>query len=142
MPCSIMLKQHVEILRRNIGDKGKVAHEIASEVAHQIRHSHAPRFADRRLSAGQRNIRKVRGALEAAVIGQQHFPSPDAAVGAVAGAVKRDADDAAFQMVLRHAACDVRVMMLHADLRQLGLRQRPARREVARVQIVRDGDAA
>ncbi len=81
----------------------------------------------------------MRSPLEAAEVGDQKFTSPDFAVSTVAGAIERDPDDFAGEMVLRHAACDVCMMMLHADLR---LQRKPLRELGAHVlgmQIVSDG---
>ena len=86
-------------------------------------------------------------ALEAAWIGSiepddQHFPAPDAAVGAVAGAVEREADDRTLQRMLRHAGRDVRVVMLHGDERQIVLGGPflcPRRGQIAGMQIVHHG---
>ena len=73
--------------------------------------------------------------------GDEHFPAPDFAIGSVAGAVEREADDRPRERVLGHAGGDVRVMMLHGDERQAALGgplfgQRG--REIAGMQIVRD----
>src|SRR5208337_1947437 len=127
------------VLPRNVPYEGQLTHEIATEMTYQIGHSHAPRFADGCFPARQRDIGEVRCPLKAAVVSQQHFPSPDTAIGTIARTVKREADDTAFKVVLRHAACDVRVMVLHPDLRQLGVRQCPAGRKVIRMQIVSNG---
>src|SRR5271157_1436851 len=132
-------KQHVEILRRNALREGQLTHEIATEVAYQTGHSHAPRCADGCFPARQRDIGEVRCPLKAAAVSKQHFPSPDTAICTIARTVKREADDTAFEVVLRHAACDVRVMVLHPDLRQLAVGQCPAGRKVIRMQIVSNG---
>ena len=79
---------------------------------------HAPRLAHRGVAAGQRHVAQVRAALERRQVRAEELRAPDRAVGAVAGAVECATPmTSPSQAVLRHAAGDVRVMMLHADLR-------------------------
>ena len=61
-----------------------------------------------RVAARERQIFKVCDPLKVRVGGEQYFPAPDLAIGAVSGSVKRQADHFAVrQTIVRHAGCDV-----------------------------------
>src|SRR5215471_5106315 len=66
----------------------------------------------------------------------QDFASPRLTVAPIAGPVVGDADDPSFEPVFRHDACDVRVMMLHADGDAGPTLARVARGEIVRMQVV------
>src|SRR5436309_3560014 len=76
--------------------------------------------------------------LEAAVSCDEKLAAPDLPVRAVTCAVECDADDVAFEAVLRHAARDMRVVMLHGDAPDVFETERPLRALVKRMQVVRD----
>src|SRR5262249_31316336 len=72
----------------------------------------------------------------------EHFSSPDAAIGAISRAVKREPDDWSGEPMLGHAASNVGVMMLYPDERQSAHCRpilRPGCRQVSGMQIVYDG---
>ena len=60
-------------------------------------------------------------ALETIQTCNQHFPAPDAAIRSVASAIEAQANHRILDAVLRHAARDVRVVMLHGDEREFAL---------------------
>src|SRR5579863_2187045 len=105
---------------------------------------HAPGFANRRLATGHRNVVEMREPVEVAWIGtvephNQHFPAPDAAIGAIARSIERKANDRTHERMLRHACSNMRVMMLHSDQTRIALGSPffgPRRRQVAGMQIV------
>src|SRR5215469_10105591 len=103
----------------------------------QVAHRHAPGLVNRSGSARQRNIGEVGGALEASAVGNQNFPAPNLAIRAVSRTVERKTDDFLLEMVLRHAAGNVRVMMLNPDEGRF-LFARPAGGEVVGMKIVGD----
>src|ERR1017187_4720762 len=76
---------------------------------------HAPRLADSGFPAGHGDVVEMGETLKMVEAAAEHFPAPDAAVGAVAGAVEGDADGLGLDGVLGHAARDVSVMMLDGD---------------------------
>src|SRR5271167_173267 len=55
------------------------------------------------------------GAFETFIVCDEHFPTPDFPVGAIAGAIEDKADHATGEVVLRHATRNVGVVVLHAD---------------------------
>ncbi len=71
----------------------------------------AVRLADRGVAPGQGHVAQVQQSLEPVVAGKEDLAAPDGAVGAVAGAVEGEADDA---IVLGHA-------VLHHDGREMGM---------------------
>src|SRR5690242_10402455 len=75
-------------------------------------------------------------ALEALEIGDQKFPTPDLPVDAKSSAIECDTDHLIAQVVLGHAACDMGMMMLHADLLKVRNVERELCTEIHRVQIV------
>ena len=102
----------------------------------------APALARGLVAAGLREGLDGAEPPEALVVGEQELAAPDRAVGAVARAVERDADDGRLLVVLGHAGEDVRVVVLdleerHADF--LGERFGDGRSVVARVQVAGDG---
>src|SRR5665213_326345 len=76
---------------------------------------HAPRLADGGFSAGHGDVVEMGETLEMVEAADEHFPAPDAAVGAVTGAVEGDADSLGLDCMFGHASGDVSVMMLHSD---------------------------
>ena len=73
---------------------------------------HAQRVAHRRGAAGHGHIGEIGETLVGLLVGEQDLAAPHAAVGAVARAVERDADDGPLPVVLDHAGEDVRVVVL------------------------------
>ena len=114
--------------------------EILDVVLHQVAECDAPRFVDRGGPTGKRDVFEMCHTFEARVIGNEHFPSPDGAIGAIAGAIERDTDHSSVEMIFRHAGSDMRVMVLDTD--QLNafrfLSDCPLGGEIVRVKIVRD----
>ena len=107
----------------------------------EMRERHAPGLAHGGIAAGHGHVVEMSEALEAVEARNQHFPAPDAAVRAVAGAIEREADDRPVETVFGHAAGDVSMMMLNPDQRQAaraGPLLRPRSREIAGMQIVHD----
>ncbi len=99
----------------------------------QIAQRHPPRLPHRRIPTRERHIPQMPATLESRQIRDQKLPTPDRAIGPVSRPIHRHTDHLAAQMVLRHAARDVRVMMLHPDL-PLDLRsQRQPRTPVVRM---------
>src|SRR5690349_8703841 len=68
----------------------------------------------------------------------ENFSAPNVAVSAVTGAVEREADHIAVEMVFSHAGGDVRMMMLDSDRLQPCLSPRPLGRKIIGMQIVGD----
>ena len=89
--------------------------EILDVVLHQVAECDAPGFMDSRCTTGKRDVFEVAHALEAGVIGNEHFPAPYGAIGAITGAIERDADHFSIEMIFRHARSDMRVMVLDTD---------------------------
>src|SRR4030081_1676869 len=78
------------------------------------------------------------GPPEAVHPSDEHLPSPDRAVAAVAAAVEYRRDGVALLAVLGEARREVRVMVLHSDrLDPLPL-ERVSRREIVGMQVVDD----
>ena len=75
-------------------------------------------------------------ALKAAIIANQDFPAPDVSIQPIARAVESESDNAPVEVIFRHAACDVGVMMLNADALHSLLRQRPARGKIIGMQVI------
>ncbi len=80
----------------------------------------------------------MRKAFEGRSIGHQKLSAPDGRVAAQPRSVPGHADDFAVQLVFRHAAGNVRVMMLHGNSSCSRHLLGQLRAEVSRVQIVRD----
>ena len=102
----------------------------------------APALARGLVAAGLREGLDGAEPPEALVVGEQELAAPDRAVGAVARAVERDADDGRLLVVLGHAGEDVRVVVLDFEERHAGLlgeRFGDGRSVVARVQVAGDG---
>ena len=107
----------------------------------QMREGHAPRFANSGFTAGHGNVVEVGEAVEAIEGTDEHFPSPDAAIGTVARSVEREANDWTCKGMLCHAGGDMGVMMLNrneAEHALGGVSLCPAGREIAGMQVVRD----
>jgi len=81
----------------------------------------------------------MRAALESGKIRDQKFAAPDLAVRAVSGSVECHADRLALDPVFGHAARDMRVMVLDADLPAISHLQRELGAQVLRMQIVSHG---
>src|SRR5208283_2879966 len=76
--------------------------------------------------------------LKANMGGDQYFSAPDRSIGSVSCAIKRDPNHFSIQMIFSHAGNDVGVMMLHRNMLEVFALQRPLRREIIGMQIVRD----
>src|SRR6185437_14838074 len=88
-------------------------------------------------AAEKRNVFRKRGTLETFITSNQDFAAPYVSVGAVTSPVESKAYDLSFEMVFRHAAGNVRVMVLHADQRHdVSFLQGPLCREVIRMEVV------
>src|SRR5271166_5092961 len=102
---------------------------------------HAPWLADCGIAARHGDVIQMGEAIEPVEMCDEYFPTPDAAVDAVAGAVERESDHRTFDGVLGHAGRDVRVMMLDGDGAKPAFFSPllcPCRREVAGMRIVHD----
>ena len=80
----------------------------------------APALARGLVAAGLREGLDGAKPPKAFVVGEQELAAPDRAVGAVARAVERDADDGRLLVVLGHAGEDVRVVVLDLEERHAG----------------------
>jgi len=109
---------------------------LRAKTIAQVTQSHAPRLPHCGISSWHRHVTQVSIALKAGKVRRQELASPDLPVGAEAGSIERDADHLAAQVILCHAAGDMRMMMLHADLRVDVKSQSQARAHVLRMQIV------
>ena len=92
----------------------------------ELRERHAPRLADGRRPTRQGGVLQVASPLEAFLhAALEELSAPDGAVRAVAGPVERHPDDTLFcgTPVVRQAARDVRLMVLHADSGEPGFLQ-------------------
>ena len=133
-------------LQRRPGATIQIAHkwqiEIQELVAHcsvQVDRRHAPGLAYGARAAGHRHVIEMRNAFGICEVGHKKFAAPESPIRAKSQAIHRHADDCALNVVVCHATGDVRVMMLHTDLRfDLVERQRVLGRQVFRVQIVSD----
>ena len=94
-------------------DKFSISAPSVETCGVEVRERHAPGLAHGGIAAGHGHVVEMSEAFEAVEPGNQNFPAPDAAVGAVAGAIEREADDRPLQTVLGHAAGDVGMMMLN-----------------------------
>ena len=108
----------------------------------QVSHGDAPRMANRRIAAGQRQILQLRRTPEAVVAAHEPFPAPDRAVPTIARAIQRYADDrAGFRRaaIIRQTSRDVRLVMLHLERRRQavlpGVLLRKACCEIVRVHV-------
>lgn len=87
----------------------------------KVRHVYAPGFPDRLYTARHGDIREVGRSLEVLQISGKHFASPRLSVASKSRAIQRDADDLLRKLILRHAVCDMRMMMLNADETNVGV---------------------
>ena len=81
-------------------------------------------YDERNVTAGKALIREkgldrvarfeMGNAFEVFVAGNKRFRAPNVSIGAVSSAVQGEPDHAAFEVIFRHATCDVSVMVLHA----------------------------
>ena len=104
----------------------------------EVTDRHAPGIANRGRSTGQRHVLEMSGAVETFVARYKHLPSPDVAVGAVAGAIERKTDYTACEVVLRHTTCNVGVVVLDANEGDSFLLERPFCGEIIGVKVVGD----
>lgn len=74
---------------------------------------HPPGLPNRRVSAGQRKICKMRFTLVPAVIADEELSAPDGPIVAVPGSIHGDSDHRAFGAILRHTGGDVSVVVLY-----------------------------
>jgi hypothetical protein len=111
--------------------------DLAARIDEQ-RERDPPRFADRGVTARERDRANRRAPAVAVVAREQDLGAPRGAVRAPAGAVVGDADHRSGKPVLRHRARDVRVMMLHRDAARRRSPARVLRGGIRRMQIVRD----
>src|SRR6185295_9240435 len=100
--------------------------------------SNPPWRTSRRVPTGQRQIFKVREPLKIRVGGEQRFPTPDGAIGAVPGSVEGETDQAPIlQAIIRHTGSYMGMMMLHSHARDIQLRaSRIFGCEIIRMQII------
>ncbi len=123
----------------------EMAAPVVAEGLDEVGDGHAPGFVDGLRVAGHGGVGEVRGAVEVVEAGgagqadDEDFATPGCAVGAIAGAVEGNAEDASGEMILGHAAGDVGVVMLDSDEVGVVLRAGPLRGEIAGVEIVGDG---
>ena len=75
-------------------------------------------------------------ALETTIIANQNFPAPYVSIQPIARAVESESNNATVELILRHAACDVGVVMLNSYALHSLLRQRPARGKIIGVQVI------
>ncbi len=123
--------------RIDVAEERKIqAVEILDVVFDQIAEGDAPRFMNRGRATGQGNVFEMGGAFEIAVFRKEHFPAPDGAIGAVAGAIEGDADHFSIKMIFGHAGSDMRVVMLYANQLHGFARQRPFGGKVIGMEIV------
>ena len=126
----------LELLGRGRIETRQVRKAPCAERVAQIAQGHAPGLADRRVTAGQRDVAQMRAPGELRVACDKEFAAPDAAVAAVARAVEGDANHLSAQVVLSHATGDVGVMMLNGEPAFNPRRERHARAPVSRMKIV------
>ena len=115
------------------------AQKVVAERAVKVDGGHSPRLADGLRAAGHRHVIEVRDAFGLDEIRDEELAAPQTPVRAKAEPVHRHADDLALDAVVGHAARDVRVVVLDADLLKFIVeRERVLRREVFGVEVVRD----
>src|SRR5208282_3563534 len=111
---------------------------LPAVVVYQMADRHAPGLANRGAATWQRHIVQMGDTLKANMGGDQYFSAPDRSIGSVSCAIKRDPNHFSIQMIFSHAGNDVGVMMLHRNMLEVFALQRPLRREIIGMQIVRD----
>ena len=89
--------------------------EIVAKGRMQVTDGHAPGLFYCGAAARHGDRGQVGDPFKLFGPGHQHLAAPDCAVGPEAGAVKSQANDRAFQLVLGHAADNVSMMMLDLD---------------------------
>ena len=97
----------------------------------------APRLADGRFTAGQRDRVEPGDPLERSEVATKELPAPDRPVRAQAGAVEDERQRRPFFAVLGEAGGGVCVVVLDLDEREV-LLVRPLRREVLRMEVAGD----
>ena len=108
----------VDLLARNFIEERKIQSQcFLAEGGFQMRQSASPRLAHGAVAPGERRVAKMRSASESGEIADQKLAAPDLAVGAIARAVKSNANDRFAKAIIRHATRNVCVVMLHADRR-------------------------
>ena len=85
-----------------------------------------------------RHVREMSGPFKASVIGNKRFAAPDIAVRPVACAVEHESDDPPLDSIFRQAGRDVRMVVLDTHDSHALLSERPFRRQIIGVKIVRD----
>ena len=105
--------EHAPFLERGGTNRGQIGVPLDAGGP-QVRERGAIRLADRGVAARQRHVPQVRHAIESVVSGDEDLATPDRAVGAVAGAVEREADHplTVGHTVLGHHRRDVGVVVL------------------------------
>ena len=107
----------------------------------EVRGSDPPGLADRGLAPGERHGREVSDPLERPQVATEELTAPQRAVRAVAGSVEDERENRVSTTVLGKARSGVGVMVLDADelhIAVLLLGHSPFRREIFRVEVVRD----
>ena len=102
-------------LAQSIQGCGEAARYYAS------RERHAPRFARRTVAADQSQRREMAKPAPLGAINAQKFAAPGPAIGAMAMAVERDAEDCSGDAVFGRDRRDMRDMVLYGHERQAGL---------------------
>src|SRR5689334_24392961 len=87
----------------------------------------------------QGNVSQVSAALETSEIGDEKFATPNLSISAVARSVEGDTNYFLAQVILRHAACNVSMMVLHPNLLRHIHTLRESRTHVSRMQIKSHG---
>ena len=111
-------------------------------MLHQVERPERPVGAPQGMLDGRRptrqgEVREVREALECLQVADEHLPTPDGAIFAIARPVEGDAAYRPFELVFGHGRDDVRMMMLHGDRGKV-LRCGPLAGEVFRMLVVCD----
>ena len=109
---------------------------LRAEVMRQIADGHSPRLADSGGASRQLDVIEVCGPAKVLIARNHHFAAPNATIGAISGTVQGKADDAAFEMMLRHATGDVRMVVLNSNQLHSLLLKSPAGAKVVGMQIV------
>ena len=106
-----------DLLGRDAAEKRQIERiNLAPEGIEQVAQAEPPRFANGPVATRQRNIAEVTTALETSEIGDQKFAAPYLSVAAKSSSIERHANHFVRDPVLGHAACDMGVMMLDADV--------------------------
>src|SRR5581483_3186540 len=132
-------EQHFHFGAVELTDEGYILpQEIAAEMLRQEAHGHPPRLTNGGLATRHRHVGEMRCPLKIPIVGEKYFPAPNPAICAVACAIQSEADHPPLQVILRHAARDVSMVMLNADFIHSLTAERPASREVIGMQVIGD----